>query len=407
MKAYIVSTDVTIEPFGDRAADVLLANRPLSEHQRTTFKKVGMDVVTVGSVDEINDTEFFLTYDNVYFSPAVLRRFRKAALAGGRSAVCALPKGAFTDYTDFLRARPEMTDASTGEKVLPYGLFYIKESSFSPDVLASCPPLPLKIRGKTINMPLSEQLEGMQDVNMAITPDVMVEVESWVHIWQLNLYQILIGWVEAVRRNPLRILWRLLLAFPWTNRFRILDKFNLIGRRCRIHPSAVLEGCLIGRGVEIGANCTIRFSILGDGARVQENTVMLASILGAKSRITKRGICNFCLLYPGAEASLIQATFLGRRSLAAGLSRVADLKMGGPIMVEHKGKLVSTRSSFLGGCVGHGAVMVGHVLLAPGRVVPNDYVILPDPKLYLSNIPKDLPKKKVLVVKDGGVVPLR
>jgi len=231
--------------------------------------------------------------------------------------------------------------------------------------------------------------------------------QTWVQVWQLNLYQILISWAEAVRRNPLRILWRLLLAFPWHNRFRFLDKMNLIGRGCKIHPSAVLEGCIIGRGVEIGANCTIRFSILGDGARVQENTVMLASILGSKSRITKRGICNFCLLYPGAEASLIQATFLGRRSLAAGLSRTADLKMGGPIMIEHKGELVSTRSSFLGGCLGHGAVMVGHVLLAPGRTVPNDYVILPDPKMYLSRIPKDLPKKTVLVVKDGGVVLLR
>ena len=86
---------------------------------------------------------------------------------------------------------------------------------------------------------------------------------------------------------------------------------------------------------------------------------------------------------------------------------MADLKVGGPIMVEHEGELVSTGSSFLGGCLGHGAVMLGHVLLAPGRAVPNDYVILPDPKMYLSKIPKDLPKKTILVVKEGEAIRFR
>jgi ADP-glucose pyrophosphorylase len=271
--------------------------------------------------------------------------------------------------------------------------------------LKACKPLVVPIKGKTKEVKASELMPEMADLNVPITLDMVMEIETWVHIWMLNLFSIMLEWVKLAMRHPLWMLWRLLLAFPWNNRYRFMKRLVWKGRGCKIHPTAVVEGCILGDNVTIGANCSIQFSIFGDASKVQDVTVMLGSVLGERAFVTKRGVCNFCLMYPDAQASTIQACFLGRRAFAAGLARVVDMKMTGSIGIVHKGKLVDTGLSFLGGCLGHKASIIGRVILGHGRVVPNGVTIVPHPEIFINRIPEDLPTDRVIVFKDGKLIP--
>ena len=405
MRVYILSTDVKIEPFNDPAREMLFLDRTLAELQKDLFRRSGMEPVVVDDISEISDREYFLTRDNVFVSEFLWSKFRKGVMKVGRSVSLSLEKNSFTELTAFLQELPERIDDGRGSELVRYNLHYIKDPKNPADPTTSCEPLAVKPWLWTKTLKLSDEYETMPDLHVPITLDVIIEVGCWVHVWMANLFSLPLRWVEIVKGRPLRSVLRLLAARPLTA-WDLRKAATHRGRGARIHPSAVVEGSILGDNVSIGANSTVTASYLGDGVRVQENSILLGSVVMKEGFVTKRGVCNFSVLYPGAQASTVQASFLGRKARAMGLARITDMKVRGTIPIVHRGELSDTGLNFLGGCLGHRSSLVGRVILAHGRALPNDLVIAQDPAGVITEIPQDLPTGRIYIFKDGELVPV-
>ncbi|MFC1890652.1 hypothetical protein ACFL4G_12940, partial [Thermodesulfobacteriota bacterium] len=180
---------------------------------------------------------------------------------------------------------------------------------------------------------------------------------------------------------------------------------NRIGRGCRIHPTATVEGSILGRGVTIGAHATVFGSCLGDGAVVEMNAIVRNSVMGAGTTLTSNCRINFCVLYPDAMAgqSLLQVSILGERAVLMTSGFTFDMKITRPINVDFRGERVSLGTKYIGCCFGHESVIGAGVWLNAGLEVPNGYMIVREGERVIRRVPPGLPPRVPLVPVDGVV----
>ena len=111
----------------------------------------------------------------------------------------------------------------------------------------------------------------------------------------------------------------------------------VIGKNCKIHPTAVVEACTIGDNVEIGPHAVVRACVVGDGAKIDEHCVVNLSVVGKGARVGRTAICNLSILYPNVMFSHgdgLQGSVLGSSSfLAIGVVGL-DISFGKEIQVQ-------------------------------------------------------------------------
>jgi carbonic anhydrase/acetyltransferase-like protein (isoleucine patch superfamily) len=166
---------------------------------------------------------------------------------------------------------------------------------------------------------------------------------------------------------PQRLMTRV-TSWPW---FR--ERSNSIGKRTRIHPTAVVEGCVVGDDVEIGPFACLRSSVICDGTVIRERSAVTMSFVGERAFL---GGCDVLNSYIGCETAifgpkLYNAVF-GERGLLGGASGFGDFLIGnGPVVATIEGKKVPSNLWLLASAVGDDCFVGSNMVFAPGQTIPD------------------------------------
>ena len=425
MKAYILLTDAVLSPFGDPVRDSRILDRPLVDFQESILSDAGLEVLRVDSVDEIDAGEdCFVTLDTLYFSRQLFNLFRKHAHSGGGSSAMALYDCAFTKSTSTLQ--DVQKEEHEGETALVYGLFFLKAGDRPADLRSVKGRTLLRIRENVRRHPrVDKYSRGEEQLEFAFTPFNVADIAHWSHLLYANFYALLSYWADLRPLSVLRYFFvvartllsltfvrsavRALLTFDVSRMsdllYLLMKNANRIGRGCRIHPTATVEGSILGRGVTIGPHATVFGSCLGDGAIVETHSLVRNSVMGAGSTLTANCRLNFCVLYPDAMAgqSLLQVSILGERTVLMTSGFTFDMKITKPVNVDFRGQRVSLGIKYIGCCFGHEAIVGAGIWLNAGLEIPNGYMIVREGERIIHRVPTGLPTKVPLVPVDGVV----
>jgi len=408
MKAYILRSGLTISPFQDPPGEARVLDRPARERQAEMLRRLGLETVPIDRVEEIRDSEFVLFPDYVYFSLSCLRGFLKAVARHRQSRRLALEDNPQTQLSlPMQELSPYPPQRQGGPPVFGFDLYYWNGPDFRPEATATLPPevVPLKQRLVEVDPPFYVRVK--EKVRIGLSRTYCMHIKHWSHIYLLN-YAALTGLpFEWFPRKLPWLLWRVLTAFS-LNPFKIMRRLVIKGKRCSIHPTAIVEASVLGDRVSIGAHAVVRGSYIGEGARVGEAAKVMGCVIGQKSEISWHSVVNLCVLYPHSCVGVpgVQTALLGREAYLSSMTMPLDVKFkGGYVSVRHRGRTVTTRLTTLGPCLGHRSRIGAGVMINCGREIPNDVDILPSPVSMLSKIPDGLAPGSYMI-ENGTLVPI-
>ena len=410
MKAYIWKTGRQLSPFQDPVGEVLILSKPLRVHQANALRSCGLEVAETADPCSITEEEYLLVADDLYLSRVALERFLKRIRKTRQPGACALESGPFVEFTGFAQDHRMESVAGCGKPVHVFGLSYCRGPIPAPAFLDSLPPVVITARQKPLPIDPRQFFPSTVEVNFsgAYTDAILIHVRHWVHLWLANLFCLGSELLDAFTRNKLMFLVRALSALSF-NKYRMFSRFVIKGKGCDIHPSAVVEGCILGNRVSIGAFSLVRGCILADGVKVNEHSIVALSVLGEGASTSPRGWTKFSVVYPNSNTPghALQGCLVGRNVFMATPSYLYDLKIKGTIKVKHEGRLVDTKMSFLGSCVGHNAIVGPDTWIASGSEIPNGAVLVKKPSEIISSVPEDLPPGEYLTCEDATLHPVR
>jgi carbonic anhydrase/acetyltransferase-like protein (isoleucine patch superfamily) len=278
--------------------------------------------------------------------------------------------------------------------------------------LAAATPVPLAIREHPIPNDVLERRqlrpEGME---VALTTEAVLHIRHWSHLVVANYVALFCRWFDLTPGKVLRYLGAAVRA-GWPSRYRLMRALTIRGRRCDVHPSAVVEASVLGDGVEIGPCAVVRGSVLGDRVKVDAHANVNYSSLGDRSMVSFHAACNLSVLYPEAMLGEMgaQMAVLGRRATVFAGAFLMDLRdpyLERDVLVDDGGRRVPSGRRLLGPCIGHDAVIAAGVRVAPGLVVPPGAYLVGDPGDVMRRIEGPLEPREPHAAVDGRATPLR
>jgi hypothetical protein len=163
------------------------------------------------------------------------------------------------------------------------------------------------------------------------------------------------------------------------NFYRILSHKNVVGKNCHIHPTARLEGAILGDNCRVGAGSIIRLSQLGDSCVVEDHCAIKHSVLGAGTYISHGNLLANSCTYENVFLihGPYQFSIFGQDSAAFAVIN-CDLRMDNKTITIPTGRgYIDSNQHLLGVAYGHRSKVSGGNIIAPGRIVPNDWIQLP------------------------------
>ena len=390
MNVHVRSSGRLIKPFDEPPGEAFIMNRRLSEWQSEAFRAAGLTVVPTVTPPCVVVT------DALFVTGPTLRDF--VVGAAGRNAVMVLKQSLVGRHV--APVQPRMTEIPEGWRFEDVRFEAGTDDDYV-DVVVDPDEIALEF-------PVPEYYMGTDKVEFSLPRCPAMELHHWAHIlWANQIAGAIEGRSIPKWRWVLRLLWAIVRARS-INRWRVLSKLNRIGRKCDIHPTAVIEGSTLGDGVTVGPHCFVQLSTIGDGASLQPGSQVVLSTLGERAIISQQTVVRFCVLYPEAVASqyLMQACVLGRRVITTAGSFSMDLNFDNPVRVPLDGGLHSTGQRLLGSAFGHNARVGTGFWMASGRALPNDSFTIRDPRQVIRRIPEGLAGEGPLVNDVGTLRPL-
>jgi NDP-sugar pyrophosphorylase family protein len=258
-----------------------------------------------------------------------------------------------------------------------------------------------------MTFPLSEAHHGVEAVELPITDRLVLPTRHWAQLLWANLLGL--GpflWRTLVGRNIVQVAGRLGWAVVRAGSVKppaVMAKLGYRGTGCRVHPTAVVEGCWLGDGVDIGAGAVVRGAVLADGASVEDLALVEFSVLAPGARVQRQAMVKFSVL--GASSAVGGLMQLGVLDHGAALKRTGvlmDMALGQQVEVVCMGERRSAPLGLLGVCVGAGSTVGAGVQIAPGRCIPPDVQIAAGGHSTVSVIPAGI--SGLQVVRDGTLV---
>ncbi|NMB76017.1 MAG: hypothetical protein GYA21_12925 [Myxococcales bacterium] len=419
MKAYIIERQNRIAPFGDPVADSMIGNRTLRDHQAAVLERLGFQVKRIRSPDEIDEHEFLLTYDDVFFTRRALAEMATRFRSERRSLRLGLPADSLLVRST--QALQDLDEGRAGDTDLVlYRLFFLScpEPPCSEEALAEAQqkaqPARAQFKEIAVEVPNPRHIMGSRAYRHPLTSSVVMHVRHWVHILWANQLSVQIQWVEDIVDHKVFTGLRLLragLAGLFSGRlskrgFRqaAMGSFNRIGRGCDIHPTARLELARVGDNVRIGAFALVRGSIIGADTVIEDRVNLQYSVIGEGCHMSRNASMTLCAGYPGGNLSIrgVQACLFGRDCAMTSGGMVIDARFRGDIQVMTPEGPKSAGTNFLGACFGHGSYLGLDAVVNAGREVPNGAVLVRDPQSIFSRISPDLPPGVPAWAKDGA-----
>ncbi len=400
MNAYVLCSGSRIQPFNDPPGDALVLNRPMEQRRAEILTHYGLNVITIRSLDEITDTEYFLLMDYVYFSPHCFKLFYKAVVPNRKSKVLAMRSNAHIELASPMQDLKTIPSEHPEEPPLVlFDLYYVNEHDIGRANLDKLPAQEIPVKMRVVEVTPQFYVRVKDATRLGISKTYCIHLRHWTHIYLLNFWALTALPFEWFPRKLLWFVWRVLTAFS-LNRAKIAGRLVIKGKQCKIHPTAVVELSVLGDNVTIGPHAVVRGSYLGNGVRINEASKILGSIVGDHSDIAWNSVVSMCVLYSRTSVGIP-----GLQTFVSSMTCPLDVKFkGGYISVRHNGKTVRTNLTTLGPCFGHRVRIGAGVIINCGRQIPNDVDILPDPGAMLSTVPDSLEPGHAYVVRNGILV---
>jgi carbonic anhydrase/acetyltransferase-like protein (isoleucine patch superfamily) len=404
MRAYIVQSNRTIQPFGDPVGDMPVGGTSLSQWQEQLLLKFKLEPCRVQSESEIpQDSDRLVLYDDVFFT----RRGLKSFLARWRKSKKKPARFALPEGSCFLKNFSDLQQKTSVDGQRLFNIWLLPKNSTQQDAQG----LEIIFREEVELLPLPAAITGMSHWKHPITSSVCLHVSHWLHVLQINLLSIQVTWVDQVIAHPL---WSLIvflrsgLGRPRGFRSRVAKYANRIGRNVKIHPTAVVEGCIIGDNVQIGPQALVRGSIISEGCVLQERVNVAFSVVGQNSFVSKHSVVHACASFEQADMCMrgMQLCLVGRKAALTTRATPIDIAPGKPIRVDVDGEHVPIGMPMLGSCFGHEVFVGADVYVGPGRAIPNGVRVISDTSKILARIPKDTQAGVTYVVRDSSLVPV-
>jgi carbonic anhydrase/acetyltransferase-like protein (isoleucine patch superfamily) len=369
MKAYLFRNEALLYPFRKTAAQLRLKGGSVRARLIEQIKRCGLELVERDQLQlaDISPGSLVLS-DNLLVSDNFFSGF-----------VSSLPnrKGNYQAHINMGRMPMfSQKNPTASFRALPV-YFYGEASTFPGGIGEGCvrldiDPNPLY----SLSQGIPARMHNIDELRIYFLDCYAVPLEYWFDIQTgCSLYSrefVAKMLAPAAKFLPSAALHKV-MSTQW-----LVERGNVIGKNCRIHPTAILEGCIIGDNVEIGPFSYLRSVVVDDNVSLREKSSIKTSYLGAGSFIMGSDIVN---CYIGAESSiftpLLYNVVFGEKSFISGGSGFADFNVGGgDIIANIRGEKINTGLNFLGSCVGDNCFLGANLIFAAGQAIPDGTRVL-------------------------------
>jgi carbonic anhydrase/acetyltransferase-like protein (isoleucine patch superfamily) len=387
MKTYFIRNTAALPPFQKPASRVRLHNATVGSRLRAQLVKIGCEVVEVDALDRSSIAPGSLVVqDDLVVSSRLLRTFISAIPDRRCSYQCEI------DTTRFTFTWVSEVDGVSAYRTLP--LYYVGDDD---DAQAE----PLRMTPCTLYelaQELPTRVDQITDMRAYVIDYYGIQLEHWFDLLTASsLY--CREYVAELLRPFHRILphWLMTHVTSWSW-FR--ERQNSIGKRTRIHPTAILEGCVVGDDVVIGPFAYLRSSVIGNRAVIREKSSLTMAFVGEGAFVMG---CDVANSYVGPETAIFAPALynvvFGERGLLGGAGGFADFLVGsGTIVANIAGEKVPSNLPFLGSAVGDDCFVGTNMIFAPGQTIPDGT------KVFDNGLVKFLPTMKGAYVVAGSNV---
>ena len=356
-------------------------NKPLKVHQRDVLVKYCDSVIEYKSLDQIphsDKSEMVVYQDNAFFDQCFVDAFiAEARKRGTASRVAFSPD----DLAITRHAISLQSDIHLEGDVYVANLWYFPHG-------VEDDPQPLVIDTQAVEMGNYHVPTFMAnetgDIVYHVPLRAFLSIENWVHIFMANTpFGI---WAEGARfedRVP-KVSTRLGLLFRgmWERKqFVSTSNLVVVGKNTHINPTARIQGpTYIGDNCYIGAGVVIQNSVIGNNVNLQQGVQVMLSVISDNCFLPFRAavfmstLMERCIV---AQNSCLQMCVIGRGTFIGAGTTFTDFNVvPKPVSTIHHGKIESTGSRVMGGCVGHNCRIGSGLVFWPARVVESDTILI-------------------------------
>lgn len=369
---YRLAQHTKLHSFGDQIGQVPIMGKTLRDVQDKYVHALEGAITDIEEEREITHKDgYFLFEENIFFTLPFLKSCIKIAIRRKKNLQFCLKRNSFNerfilptslDTDDFHQLNFHYHSGSDAEEkaVIEQELFEYK-------------------------MQLPVQIIKGRDYNMDQCDTFAVHIISPFHLLFANLGLNLARSVKFQSRIPVFLRKKFgQQDSRWF--YRGLKRLNKIGKNCKIHATALIEGSLIGDNVTIGAYSIVRMSTLESDCYVAENVSVINSVLGKRTFIANSNYISSCFTYP--EVFLIhgpyQFSVFGEKSACFAIIN-CDFRLDqGTIKIPTSQGILDSHQPLLGIAYGHRSKAGGGNIIAAGRIVPNDLHINPPDNIILN-----------------------
>jgi hypothetical protein len=369
---YRLNTNITLHSFGDEIGNVPILSTTLRTHQNRVVNDLGQQIIDIDSKEDITHSEYIIFEDDLFFTDNFFSEAVILSTKSNNSLRFCLVANDFNKAYIFDHSKQQ-------EDCLKFDMYYLKKSDHN--IVDSY--IDQKTYDHFISIPKQLDTSGKMYHGQCAT--FATKIISPFHLLYTNLA---LNFNRTLKLQRFIPEWFVKKYIPFGGRlfYYSLKRLNKFGKNCRIHPTAVVEGCVLGDNVQIGANCVVRLSTLGDNTTLEENVTLTYSVLGPGCYVANGNIVNLCMCYE--NVFLIHGPYqfsLFGRSVGVMAVINCDFRLDQKsIRFMSSEGLIDSKQSLLGICYGHNSVVGGGNIIAPGRIVPNEIKIPPPKSILIS-----------------------
>jgi NDP-sugar pyrophosphorylase family protein len=381
MKAYILTTNKSIEPFREHTRDCLIGNQKLSDIHKEVLHSIGLTPIFISKDKQIEDSEEYISFDDtLFFTKKILLEFIIKSRRLNKATVCAIKPPTPGPYFYGMLATQ---DVKVYSDRVEYPLIYRP----SLDSRVEPTPLLIDVDQHQVAAPLPEHMFGFDEYRIPVTDKVIVQINHWTNLHYANL-AMSANEPASLLNSKTKLLSAILKSRSF-NQWKVGHHANRIGKNCDIHPRAWVEFSTLGDNVKIGAGSVVNCSVVGSGTMIGNNATTEFSVVGDRCWIGSGSMVRYSLLYPGVltVARLINYSVCGRNTFLGDGVTLCDFRLDGKsIPVIENDSTINTESPLLGTCLGHGVYLGAGCIVGPGRVIPNGIRLSPDKSRIITKV---------------------
>lgn len=273
----------------------------------------------------------------------------------------------------------------------PMMVWLSEPAEYDANRLTNAEVLSIDVKTYPIQMPAPQAVVGADFISFPLTDAVVLPIGHWSQTLWGNL--LALGpylWRELVGDTPLKVVfrlgWAMVRSFSKDPR-KLMRHFVEQGKGCKIHPSAVVEGCILGDYVTIGANAVVRGSLLRSGSKVEELAIVEGAILSERAIVQRQAMVKYSVLSDdSAVAGVSQLSVIGENASLKRGGYLMDMSFSGAVQVLYNGQPKPSPLGLIGCSVGENTTIGLGVSVAAGRSVPPDLKVVMNPNNMLRSV---------------------